>query len=423
MIEWLQLTNERKRLVLIQASASTGLPAHAIEKDWWVTLTLLALFSSKWKNNLVFKGGTSLSKAWGLIERFSEDVDLAMDREVFGFSEEFVSKSQVAKLRKKAFEFIGNDFRTGLEQTLLEMGVPKDQFTLTVEETEADDKDPVMLILGYHSALESGTYITDKVLIEVGARSKREPSSNRDIQTILRTVFPEEPFSGKPFAVPTVEPRRTFLEKAFLLHEEFINQTERKIRARRLSRHLYDLERLMDTEHAAQALTDYEFYSSIIDHRQKFNAIRDLDYAGHQPSHINFIPPATVIGVWETDYVSIRQNMIYGNVLEFSALIQRLYELQSRFRLILLPKETLDAMEKMNISKEFLAGLIAEAKNSELNSTLKANSLDDGTIMKIPITRNSNIYKPASEENRDRRFMLEFIKQNGAMVFVSISEQ
>jgi predicted nucleotidyltransferase component of viral defense system len=71
MIEWLQLSDDRKRQILQQASAATGLPAHAIEKDWWVTLSLQALFSTKWKDNLVFKGGTSLSKAWRLIERFS----------------------------------------------------------------------------------------------------------------------------------------------------------------------------------------------------------------------------------------------------------------------------------------------------------------------------------------------------------------
>jgi predicted nucleotidyltransferase component of viral defense system len=333
MIEWLKLTDERKRLILNQASAATGLPVHAIEKDWWVTIALQALFSSKWKDNLVFKGGTSLSKAWGLIQRFSEDIDLAMDRKVLGFSEEFVSHAQVTKLRKKASKFISTEFRQELIETIIAVGIPQDQFQLTVQDTNVEDRDPQVLVLTYHSALDTDVYIVEKVLIEIGARSLREPSSDRKIQTILYEAFPDSAFSGIPFSVQAVKPMRTFLEKTFLLHEEFSKPAE-KIRHDRLSRHLYDLERLMDTEHATAALEDYKFYASIIDHRQKFNAIRGLDYSNHAPSLINFIPPPAIIAQWESDYVSMRRSMIYGEAPDFKLLIQRLKELQNRFRLI-----------------------------------------------------------------------------------------
>lgn len=333
MIEWLKLTDERKRQILNQANEATGLPVHSIEKDWWVTLALWAIFSTKWKNNLVFKGGTSLSKAWGLIQRFSEDIDLAIDRKVLGFPEEFVSNAQVAKLRKKASAFIANEFREELEKTLLDVGLNANQFQLRVQETELEDRDPQVLELVYHSALEPNPYIAEKVLIEIGGRSLREPASDREIKTILYEVFPTQAFSGKPFMIPTVDPMRTFLEKALLLHEEFSKPPE-KIRHDRLSRHLYDLEKLMDTEHAAAALTNYDFYMSIVEHRTKFNLIRGLDYSGHTPSRINFIPPDDVIGKWEADYKTMRQSMIYGDTLEFAILIQRLYKLQDRFRLL-----------------------------------------------------------------------------------------
>lgn len=253
MIEWLKLPDERKLLVLNQASAERGLPEHAIEKDWWVTLALQALFSSKWKDNLVFKGGTSLSKAWGLIQRFSEDIDLAIDRKVLGFPEEFVSHSQVTKLRKKASQFISTEFRHELIETIIAIGVPQDQFQLTIQGTDVEDRDPQVLMLTYHSAFKPDEYIAEKVLIEIGARSLREPSAEKNIQTILYEAFPDSPFSGIPFTVQTVKPMRTFLEKTFLLHEEFSKPGE-KIRHDRLSRHLYDLERLMDTEHATAAL-------------------------------------------------------------------------------------------------------------------------------------------------------------------------
>lgn len=331
MIEWLRLSDDRKVRLLNQAAVETRFLAHAIEKDWWVTLALQAIFSTRWKNNLVFKGGTSLSKAWGLIERFSEDIDLALDREVLGFPDQFVSKAQVTKLRKRASEFIGSDFLQELRQTLVDMGVPSGQFELTIQETTEEDRDPQVLEFGYHSALEPDAYITDWVLIEIGARSLREPSSGREINTLLKDVFTGQPFVGHPFLVPTVDPKRTFLEKAFLLHEEF-KKPEEKIRSARLSRHLYDLEKLMDTEHAAAALADHHFYSSIVDHRQKFNAIRGLDYTFHAPAHIDFIPPAAVIGQWQVDYTEMRRSMIYGESIEFSLLMERLQELLQRFR-------------------------------------------------------------------------------------------
>jgi len=207
-----------------------------------------------------------------------------------------------------------------------------------------------VLVLHYHSALDPDSYLSEKVLIEVGARSLREPSSNREIRTILSEVFPDQPFSGKPFYVPTVEPMRTFLEKAFLLHEEFLKPKE-KIRHNRLSRHLYDLEKLMDTEHAKSALSDYDFYKSIVDHRMKFNAIRGIDYSMHEPSQINFIPPAAIIGQWESDYLAMRTSMIYGEAHDFKVLIQRLLELRNRFRLILLSEDVLNTLTKLKIDK------------------------------------------------------------------------
>jgi Nucleotidyl transferase AbiEii toxin, Type IV TA system len=227
MIEWLKLTDERKRQVLNQANNRIGLLPHSIEKDWWVTLALKAVFLTKWKGNLVFKGGTSLSKAWGLIERFSEDIDLAMDRQVLGFPEEFVSKTQVTKLRKQTSLFIATEFRQELQNTLLAMGVPADQFKLSVEESDVEDRDPQVLELGYHSALVADAYIAERVLIEIGARSLREPSSNREIKAVLYEAFPDQPFAGEPFQIPTVDPKRTFLEKVFYCMKNFQSQLKK----------------------------------------------------------------------------------------------------------------------------------------------------------------------------------------------------
>jgi predicted nucleotidyltransferase component of viral defense system len=107
--DWLRISNERRIEILNQASNNTGLPAIAVEKDWWVTLALKASFELKYAASIVFKGGTSLSKGWNLIERFSEDIDLAIDRKFFGFEGD-ISKSQIKNLRKISCEFISSTF-------------------------------------------------------------------------------------------------------------------------------------------------------------------------------------------------------------------------------------------------------------------------------------------------------------------------
>ncbi|WP_333626141.1 nucleotidyl transferase AbiEii/AbiGii toxin family protein [Sphingobacterium siyangense] len=97
---WLNLKTEQKRLVLDQLSNIMGLPAFVIEKDWWVCIVLKAVIATKYAESIVFKGGTSLSKAYQLIDRFSEDIDLIIDRHLLGF-EDLDSKSQIKKKCQK----------------------------------------------------------------------------------------------------------------------------------------------------------------------------------------------------------------------------------------------------------------------------------------------------------------------------------
>lgn len=101
MIDWLKLSDEQRRRSITEVEYAERIRAKAIEKDWWVTLTLKALFTGKYKNDLLFKGGTSLSKCWKLIHRFSEDIDIAIDPKAFGQEyKENPSKSFVKKLRR-----------------------------------------------------------------------------------------------------------------------------------------------------------------------------------------------------------------------------------------------------------------------------------------------------------------------------------
>ena len=324
---WLTISKERRVEILDQATEITGLPSVAIEKDWWVTLALNASFSLPYSNNIVFKGGTSLSKGWNLIERFSEDIDLAIDRNFFGFDGD-ISKTQIKNLRKQSCEFISTTFLDDLTKTLTEWKTI-DECKLIAQPIKDSDKDPQVIEIHYNSVIDTSEYLPQRVLIEVSSRSLMEPMEERKINSILSDNFSKQSFASVPFAIPTVLPQRTFLEKVFLLHEEF-SQDARKIRINRLSRHLYDLEKLMDTEHGIEALKNMELYKNIVVHREKFNPLRALDYANHIPSKIKIIPPIGVIKDYEKDYEQMSKFMIYGELLNFNHLMKRILELQAR---------------------------------------------------------------------------------------------
>jgi hypothetical protein len=302
-------------------------------------MTLRALFSCECADHIVFKGGTSLSKAWNLIKRFSEDIDIAIDRAFFGFEGE-LKKKQINNLRRASCSYIKDKLKDELNNKLQEDGIS--DYSLFIEETKESTKDPQIIEVHYHSLFAAGSYISDKVMIEIGARSLMEPSEDVRLRSIIADNYPDADFADNFFPIPTVIPQRTFLEKAFLLHEEF-QKPEENIRIQRMSRHLYDLERLMDTGFARKALDDISLYEAIIDHRSKLTAISGVDYSTHSPDHINFVPPESVIEKWRNDYIAMQASMIYGESLSFGKMIERIKELNERFRKIVNKKNSIHA--------------------------------------------------------------------------------
>jgi hypothetical protein len=262
-----------------------------------------------------------------LIERFSEDIDLAIDRKFFGFEGD-INKTQIKKLRKESCEFISTKFLEDLTKVLTESKAI-DECKLIAQPVIDSDKDPQTIEIHYNSLVDTSEYLPQRILIEVSSRSLMEPTENREINSIISANFPKQNFATKPFAISTVLPQRTFLEKVFLIHEEFSQKPE-KIRIERLSRHLYDLEKLMDTEHGIEALKNTELHNNIIAHRKRFNTIRGIDYSNHVPSKIKIIPPDAVIKDYEKDYEAMTNFMIYGNALSFGELKKRILELQNR---------------------------------------------------------------------------------------------
>jgi len=330
--EWLGLTDDTRKNIFEQTAINKNLPAQAIEKDWWVTHTLRLIFEMECAPALVFKGGTSLSKGWGLIERFSEDIDLALDKEYLGFTNNNPSKKEVNQLRRLSYNFITTKFTPELQEKYNNAALA--EVTVKYQEVVNHDQDPLIVEIYYPKLTEPETYLKPGLLVEVGSRSLKEPYTVWKFSTLVAENFATQPFADKPIAVPVVNPERTFLEKIFLLHEEFQRTPDAK-RVDRLSRHLYDIERLMDTEFAERALADRELYQTIVSHRSIFTKFGGINYSNHSPKTLKFIPPDRQLPIWEADYRQMQESMIYGNTLPFKQLIYRLTTLQDRINSII----------------------------------------------------------------------------------------
>ncbi len=324
-----KLTESERKQIFEAVSDTTGIPAFAVEKDWWITKTLALIFDTEVGKHLVFKGGTSLSKAWKLIERFSEDVDLAIDRSFFGFSGD-LSKNQRTQLRKTAGSYISEIFLENLKASFSNNGIIG--VSIEAVEVKSSDQDPRIIEIYYPNVIPTSTYVEPRVQVEIGSRSLREPFTIQKFSSLIDETFSGREFTNKILEIPTVNAERTFLEKVFLLHEEF-NRPKDRIRVDRLSRHLFDIYHLSKAGFEEKAINDQQLYETIVQHRYTFTRVGGVDYNSHNPTLINPIPPPDIINEWRNDYKEMLESMIYEqNPPTFDELIDNLQQLISRLK-------------------------------------------------------------------------------------------
>lgn len=330
MNNYFQLSKEQQQMVLTQAANKTGLPVQAVEKDLWVTVVLQMVFTLPVANHLVFKGGTSLSKVWKVIHRFSEDIDLAIDPSIWGFEGD-LTKKQIKRLRKASSLFVRDELCLSLKEAVTGTGMEK---WLQVEadpdgEGDGTYPEPRVIHIRYKSLFDEDLpYLHSEVKLEIGARSLLEPTAEAAIISVLEDVLPIST-TVKQVMIPTALAEKTFLEKAFLLHELFSSQSPRE--ANRKSRHLYDLAQMMSTDIAAQAIANDELWNTIHHHRELFTSMNGVDYTPDIRKRIRLLPPDDVIDDWYNDYKGMQSSMIYGEKPTFEELIEKLRELENLF--------------------------------------------------------------------------------------------
>jgi hypothetical protein len=337
MTGWLQLTSDQRRTTLEQAFVRSGMQTKAIEKDWWVTLCLKALFSTPYAPYCLFKGGTSLSKGWKMIQRLSEDIDIALAPEAFGMTyQPAPSHSFVKNLKRQGCAFTTTILKPAMEKALRELGVPEGMVTVGAEAVPENrpDKDPQTLFIRYPSLFDPHPYLTDEVKIEFGVRSFREPFAIIPLQSILTEVFPNPAYPEPPFDVAAVEPRKTLLEKLFLLHEKFHIAERGSIKLERQSRHPYDIVSLLATPAAQEVLEDRPFYDRLLAHRKYYSRLAGIDYEKLEPRSLRFVPFIETVEAFRADYEDMQRSMIYGDSPAFDDLLLQLKFFNGRIRLM-----------------------------------------------------------------------------------------
>lgn len=325
----LEPTSSRRDTFAI-AGERRGLLPLLIEKDFWVCWTLERLFALPgFGEHLLFKGGTSLSKVYGIIQRFSEDIDLSLSRTALGGGladpEQAVSNTQ-RKQRSEALVAAFRDtvtvrllpaLRAGIAEQLGEQG-----WTLT-----QDRADPGTLHFAYPRAVGGElAYVRPEVRIELGGRNDDWPSEHRTVTAYVAEELPQI----TPTAVPVrvLAARRTFWEKATILHAEYHRPAD-KASGERLSRHYSDLAQMAGTDVEAQALADLPLLARVRAHKAAFYTAPWASYETALPGLLHLVPPTERAAGLRADYRGMGA-MFFGPSVPFEAMMDRLTALEER---------------------------------------------------------------------------------------------
>lgn len=337
MDAFLQLPSSRRLLAFQQVDAEMGLQAVSVEKDFWVCWTLRELFALPGiGEHLTFKGGTSLSKAWKLIERFSEDIDLIVDKDVLGFGGDAApDQSPSNKQRKARLENLMDACRHWVQDVLRPAFAARLQDVLGETgwrlEVDPDMADGQCLLFHYPSVFPPGVvgYVRPVVKIELGARSDDWPHEDQPIQPYVIERLPGLD-AAAAFPVRVLAAERTFWEKACLLHEETFRPAN-KPRKIRMARHYYDLWCLIRAGVGERALAQTALFQRVAEHRELFFRYSWVDYSTHKPGTFRLVPPADHVPNWRADYQEMLGPMFFGKTPSFDEMMAAAAEFERIF--------------------------------------------------------------------------------------------
>lgn len=320
------LSKNERELFFRSASEIMNMPFEIIEKDYWVVWILGRLFSlEKLKSHLTFKGGTSLSKVYGLIDRFSEDIDLSIEREFFGFGAPHAPENAPSK--KKQIAIIDNLSKacSNYVQTHL-LDDLKDTIAANLRTTEGwqvfldqEDPDTQTLLFEYPSKTSKTSYIRPLVKIEIGARSEHWPLSEHKINSYAKEALKEKIFEPEIW-IRVLNAERTFWEKATILHQYAHLPEDKKIPPR-ISRHFYDFFRLLNSKIKEKALSETSLLERVATHKSIYFASSWANYETARKETLKLFPPERILKELEKDY-ALMKAMFFREISEWKLILK-----------------------------------------------------------------------------------------------------
>lgn len=335
---FLRLPVDRQLDLLEKANKRFRLPEQSLEKDLFVCLFLEQVMALPGiGEHLTFKGGTSLSKAHKITERFSEDVDLVVDRRALDLPDDGIPGPQHSpRQQKERAKKIAKACRAWASDVLLPalrnvLAYEMHGRAWSLDLNPDNDNHETEISFGYPKHFNvSGGYLLDFVKVDLVAKADAWPSVPMPVRAYVNELFPEELGVGS-FHVRTLEAERTLIEKALLLHEVLVQRPDGP--RPRLARHYFDLYFLHRAGVTTKAIARADLYPAVVQQRSIYYRYPGVDYGALLSDGFNFIPQGAARDAWQHDYESMQSDMFYGERPAFEEVLNTLQELEQEFRL------------------------------------------------------------------------------------------
>jgi len=334
MDRFLKLSDENKIAAYNKAETEIGLAEDIIEKDFWVCWILKELFQLvEIKDNLTFKGGTSLSKIYKVINRFSEDIDVSIERSYLGFKDEKDPANAGTKQAKKLIEELGEACKKFVQGELfnrlkdvITTKIGKTQWNLEIDMEDNDGQ----TILFYYPKLttKASEYIRPIVKIELGARSDHWPVGMQKISPYVAEILPS-PLKEMDAEIKVLNIERTFWEKATILHK-YAHYPEEKTVPERQSRHYFDFYCLLNSEGKSKALSSLELLEKVGIHKNLYFKAAWANYHTAKQGSLKLIPGDKVKKAMEADYKAMSE-MFAGDIPNWDEIITLIHQFENEF--------------------------------------------------------------------------------------------
>lgn len=336
-LEFFNRTAEDQATIIREVAAKRGISAIMVEKDFWVSWTLAVLFEHpEFGEQLVFKGGTSLSKVFGVIERFSEDIDLSVSPDFVGIKEEWVEEAKsrnkrterMKQLESACIEKVRENFAPELERVAEEsLGKPKKGTKWMEFQVDEDTHSPVILFHYPSNETTGFEYLRRSVKMEFGSLTDQRPAGKHVIRPWIAEEFPEL-LADFDCELVALELERTFWEKATILHAEYHRDAAKPIRDR-FSRHYADTAAMGTHAEISPVLSNSELRQHVTDWKSRFFPSSWARYDLAKPGTFHLVPPETRRAELEKDYLAM-EPMFLNKPPSFASILQTLIDLERR---------------------------------------------------------------------------------------------